>query len=89
MTKITEPMMAALKWLRERNGTGVFDRNGVLLAGNELGPFMRTTWNKLGAFGLVIIEGKRATVTSAGLKLKIGNVKNRESIESRREDCKR
>lgn len=44
---MTKAQKAALDWLRAHNGTGVFDRNGVLLAGGELAPFTRATWNAL------------------------------------------
>ncbi|AZO77739.1 MULTISPECIES: hypothetical protein [unclassified Bosea (in: a-proteobacteria)] len=50
MTKAQE---AALAWLRERNGDGCFDRNGVLLAAGESAPVTRTTWNHLRDLGLV------------------------------------
>lgn len=38
---LTPAQTNALKWLRAHNGTGVFDKNGVLLAAGELVPFMR------------------------------------------------
>lgn len=44
---MTKSQLAALEWLREHNGTGVFDKNGVLLAAGELAPFTRSTWNAL------------------------------------------
>lgn len=50
---MTKSQKAALEWLREHNGTGVFDRRGVLLAAGELAPFMRSTWNALRDAGLV------------------------------------
>jgi hypothetical protein len=50
---MTKSQQAALKWLRERNGDGVFDRNGILLAAGETAPFMRSTWNALRDHGLV------------------------------------
>lgn len=50
MTKAQE---AALAWLRERNGDGCFDRNGVLLAAGERAPVTRGTWNALRDLGLV------------------------------------
>lgn len=50
MTKAQE---AALAWLRERNGDGCFDRNGVLLAAGEAAPVTRGTWNALRDLGLV------------------------------------
>ena len=43
----------ALKWLREHNGDGVFDKHGVLLAAGELAPFARVTWNRLASDGFV------------------------------------
>jgi hypothetical protein len=50
---LTKSQQFALRWLREHGGDGVFDRNGVLLAMGERAPIMRTTWNVLGAAGLV------------------------------------
>ena len=46
-------MIAAIKWLREHNGDGLFDKRGVVLAAGELAPFMRSTWNALRDVGLV------------------------------------
>ena len=43
----------ALRWLSNRNGDGVFDINGVLLAAGELAPFTRSTWNALRDLDLV------------------------------------
>lgn len=50
---LTNSQRDALKWLAEHNGDGLFDNDGVLLAAGELAPFMRSTWNALGALGLV------------------------------------
>jgi len=50
---MTAPQAAALRWLLARNGDGCFDNNGVLLAGGELAPFMRSTWSRLAELGLV------------------------------------
>lgn len=50
MTKAQE---AALAWLRERGGDGIFDRHGVLLASGETAPVGRVTWNALRDLGLV------------------------------------
>lgn len=65
---ITDAMKAALKWLRNRNGDGVFEiNNSVLLAAGERAPVMRSTWNKLEAEGLVEFYAKRRIrVTEAG-----------------------
>jgi hypothetical protein len=51
--KLTKSQSNALRWLADRNGDGVFDRNGVLLAAGELAPFMRSTWNALRDLGLI------------------------------------
>ncbi|MER8556111.1 hypothetical protein NKH37_28825 [Mesorhizobium sp. M1217] len=61
-------MLAALKWLRNRNGDGVFDRNQVLVAGGDRAPVMRATWNKLEARGLIefYLDRRRVRVTQAG-----------------------
>jgi hypothetical protein len=50
---ITKAQQAALEWLKEHNGTGVFDKTGVLLAAGERAPFMRSTWNALRDAGLI------------------------------------
>jgi hypothetical protein len=50
---ITTAQRDALEWLRKRNGDGVFDRNGVLLAAGETAPVTRSTWNALRDAGLV------------------------------------
>lgn len=54
--KLTKSQTEALKWLREHNGDGCFDVNGVLLAAGESAPFARSTWNALRDAGLVAIE---------------------------------
>jgi hypothetical protein len=61
---LTVSQLEALKWLREHNGTGVFDKHGVLLAAGESGPFMRSTWNTLRDKGAITIDGRRATICS-------------------------
>lgn len=53
----------ALRWLKERGGTGVFDKKGALLAAGERAPVMRSTWNKLRDAKKIIIEGKRVRVS--------------------------
>lgn len=50
---MTKSQEAALKWLYEHNGDGCLDRYGVVLAGGELAPFMRSTWNALRDAGFV------------------------------------
>lgn len=50
---MTNSQKQALKWLHDRNGDGLFDKNGVLVAGGETAPFMRSTWNSLRDLGHV------------------------------------
>ncbi len=52
---MTKAQTAALEWLKAHNGTGVFDKHGVLLAAGESAPFMRSTWNALRDTGHVDI----------------------------------
>jgi hypothetical protein len=52
-TRLTKTQIAALKWLRDRNGDGCLDKFGVVLAAGEGAPFMRSTWNVLRDAGLV------------------------------------
>lgn len=69
-------MLSALKWLRSRNGDGVFDRNQVLIAGGERAPVMRSTWSKLADAGLVelYLNRRRVRVTSEGLNVDLSKV---------------
>lgn len=64
----TKSQLSALKWLLNRNGDGMFDRNGVLLAGGERAPVMRSTWNSLVKWGLVeeYADRKRLRATLEG-----------------------
>ena len=82
---LSEACRAALTWLRERNGTGVFDRDGVLLARGELAPFMRISWNRPRDAGMVAIEGRRVTVTAAGPRFDCGRTGDRMTVEETRE----
>jgi hypothetical protein len=51
--ELTHSQALALRWLIDRRGDGVFDRDGVLLACGETAPFMRSTWNALRDRGLI------------------------------------
>lgn len=53
MSNLTKAEAAALKWLTDHCGDGVFDKNGVLLAAGESAPVMRSTWNHLSTSGHV------------------------------------
>lgn len=67
---MTPAQQAALKWLANRDGEGVFNRHGVLLAKGELAAVMRSTWNALCDSGHVIYSAnkafKRVAVTEKG-----------------------
>ena len=76
MKEITESQKSALKWLINRNGDGVFERNNsVLMAAGERAPVMRGSWNALAELGLVEFYGvRRCRVTDAGRAIKLGMV---------------
>jgi hypothetical protein len=61
-------MKSALLWLRRRNGDGMFDRDGVLVASGERAPVMRATWNRLQKAGMVeeYQDRRRLRVTATG-----------------------
>ena len=80
MTTRTEAQRAALKWLRERGGEGVFGKRGVLLAAGEWAPFMRTTWNGLWDVGFIRIDGNRVRVTPGGFAFDCGKTNPRHEI---------
>ena len=50
---LTKAMQQAAKWLLDRGGDGMFDANGIALAGGETAPVMRGTWNTLAKMGIV------------------------------------
>ena len=64
----TDSQLAALKWLRNRSGDGVFDRHQVLTAAGERAPVMRSTWTRLERLGLVerYLRNRRLRVTDEG-----------------------
>lgn len=67
--ELTKAQMEAFKWLQERNGDGVFERNHqVLLASGERAPHTRATWNALAKAGLVefYMNNKRLRLTQGG-----------------------
>lgn len=72
---MTPAQKSALKWLRARGHTGVFDKNNVLLAQGERAPVMRSTWNALRSAGMVMCPSKgRLTVTPAGANVDLHGV---------------
>lgn len=66
MNSLTNAQKEALEWLQKHNGDGLFDRNGMLVAGGERAPFMRSTWNALRDAGLLEFYGKRPDGTGRG-----------------------
>lgn len=81
----TAAQLSALKWLINRNGDGLFEKNRqVLVAAGERAPIMRLSWNALSKLGLVefYADNKRVRVTDAGRAVKLGMVE-----ESRGEDA--
>lgn len=67
--ELTKAQMEAFKWLQNRNGDGVFERNHqVLLASGERAPHTRATWNALAKAGLVefYMNNKRLRLTQGG-----------------------
>ena len=65
-TSVTPAQASALQWLKDRGGTGVWDRERVMLASGERAAVMHTTWTSLVRDGLLSRDGKRFTVTAAG-----------------------
>lgn len=78
---LTSAQLSALKWLRNRNGDGVFDRHQVLTAAGERAPVMRATWTKLEHAGLVerYHNNRRLRVTESGRLEDISRVNESES----------
>jgi hypothetical protein len=68
---LSDACCSALKWLRNRNGDGVFDKNHVLVAAGERAPVMRSTWNRLEQACCVefYMGRKRLRVTKRGHEL--------------------
>jgi len=66
--KATAAQLSALKWLHNRNGDGVFDRNQVLTAAGERAPVRRSTWSKLERLGMVerYLNNRRVRITETG-----------------------
>ncbi len=70
-------MLAALKWLRNRNSDGVLEKNRqVLVAAGERAPIMRSTWTRLAEAGLVEFyqDRRRIRVTDAGRLVDVSQV---------------
>lgn len=72
----TKNQLAALKWLRNRNADGVFDKHQVMTAAGERAPVRRSTWNKLADWGLIefYMNRRRAKVTDSGHRLDLSKI---------------
>lgn len=83
MRAATDSQLAALTWLRRRNGDGLFDRTGVLVAAGERAGVMRATWNALAKAGLVefYMANKRLRVTPAGLAANVSRIRESDCTE--------
>lgn len=76
MSSLTDAQHNALKWLAAHNGEGTFMRAGsgnTLIAGGEVSPIERKTWNALRILDLVEFFGgklgrSRCRLTAAGRK---------------------
>lgn len=76
----TPSQLAALKWLRNRNADGVFDKFGVLVAAGECAPVRRRTWGRLSAYGYTEIYSKRRLrVTPAGMAVDLSKIQESQS----------
>jgi hypothetical protein len=85
----TDAQLSALKWLINRNGDGLFDRNQVLVAAGERAPVMRSTWNALVKLGYAefYMDRRRVRVTAEGRSLKLGMVRESEGEPEEWEDA--
>ena len=80
---VTRSMKAALLWLKNRNGTGVFERNGhTLVAAGERAPIMRATWLRLMEKGWIeTLERRRVTVTEKGNAIRLDGIEESSGSE--------
>lgn len=70
---------SALLWLRNRGGTGVYDKSRVLLAQGDRAAVMHTTWNHLVDKGLVLRAGVRLTVSPLGRQYDLRGMRESET----------
>lgn len=77
MATLTNPQRAALKWLKNRGGDGVFDKGHVLNARGERAGVMVATWIALENEGMVerYANRKRLKITDQG------NLENLAAVE--------
>ena len=62
--KLTTAQQRAVKWLSERNGSGVLDRYGRLVAGGDVATQIHpTTWLRLVVAEMVVGHARRLYLT--------------------------
>lgn len=85
--KPTDAQKAALKWLINRTGDGVFDKTLCLVAAGERAGVNRSTWSRLHDLGLVEIyvpagaRHKRVRVTPAGRAIDLSRIRESDCTE--------
>lgn len=90
-SQMSKAQVAALKWLINRGGDGVFTKHQTLLVRGHTAPILRSTWNSLAALGLVelYMNNRRIKVTEAGNNLDLSKLKESfdfvEDLEAERE----
>lgn len=76
MTVITDAQKAALKWLKNRGGDGLFDKTRCVVARGERAGVMRVSWIRLEQAGLIerYANNKRVRITRAGVLFNVSDV---------------
>jgi hypothetical protein len=75
---LTDAHKAALKWLKNRGGDGVFDKTQCLIACGERAGVRRATWSRLEAAGMIHRHGpknRRVGVTELGVMTDVSMVR--------------
>lgn len=85
LAMLTHAQKSALKWLRNRNADGMFDKCGVLVAAGERAPVMRSTWTALERAGVVTryggVKQRRLRVTPIGMAIDLSRVRESENYD--------
>jgi len=78
----TKAGLQALKWLKNRSGSGLFVRTRLggrqFMAADEIAPVMPSTWNMLFADGFIVRDGKRQTISIIGAMVDLTGVRESE-----------
>jgi len=65
--QLSDAQLRALKWLKERGGSGVINRYGRLLAAGEVArQFDASTWLRLAVAGYVHCADYRVSLSAVG-----------------------